>query len=386
MNLNDNLNNNKWLSYTIATCSAVLLYYALANLQIVGQVFSYIWTVLSPLIAGIIIAYLMDPFVKLFERRVFYRLRKESRHKVSVIATMISVLVVLIALLCLLVPSVAASMVHLVSNFSRYVRALEIQVSNMSANSDSSLVDMSSISDTINSLLDSLVDLVRNGDVIRQTSAVGSSAASIGIGFILAVYFQLDRDKLLLMVKAVLKKFLKEGTYIPLARFAERCNEILLRYLSCSLIEAAVVGIANAIFMLIMGMPYIAMISIVVGLFNLAPTFGPILGCVIGTFILVLIKPFYAIVFFIFTLILQTIDGYIIKPKLFGDTLGVSSLLILIAIVVAGRIFGVVGILLAIPAAAILDYASREFLGMMPQSKEEHRRSRDSKSKDTEEE
>ena len=101
----------------------------------------------------------------------------------------------------------------------------------------------------------------------------------------------------------------------------------------------------NFIFMSIVGMDYALLISVVVGVTNMAPTFGPIVGAVVGAFILVLVNPWYALWFLIFTVILQTIDGYIIKPKLFGDTLGVSSIWILITLVVGGRMFGVAGIL-----------------------------------------
>ena len=112
--------------------------------------------------------------------------------------------------------------------------------------------------------------------------------------------------------------------------------------------------------MMITGLPYAVLISVVVGVTNLAPTFGPIVGGVVGAFILVLVNPGYAICFLIFTLILQTVDGYILKPKLFGDSLGISSVLILVSIIILGRIFGVVGVLLSIPIAAIVDFMYRD--------------------------
>ena len=122
------------------------------------------------------------------------------------------------------------------------------------------------------------------------------------------------------------------------------------------IIDGIIVGITNFIFFLIMGMPYNILISVVVGITNLAPTFGPIVGGLIGAFILLLVNPWQALWFILFTLVLQTIDGYIIKPKLFGNSFGVSSIWILITIIVGGRMFGVWGILLAIPFAAIADY------------------------------
>ncbi|MBR0375244.1 MAG: AI-2E family transporter, partial [Firmicutes bacterium] len=123
-----------------------------------------------------------------------------------------------------------------------------------------------------------------------------------------------------------------------------------------------IVGIVTAVFMTVLGMPYAGLVSFVVAITNLIPTFGPIIGLVIGGFVLVLVKPWYALAFIVFSLVLQLLDSYLIKPKLFGDSLGVSGLWILIGIIVGGRMFGIVGILLAIPAVAILDFLYATYL------------------------
>ena len=131
-----------------------------------------------------------------------------------------------------------------------------------------------------------------------------------------------------------------------------------------------IIGMINAVFMLLTGMEYIALISLVVGVTNLLPTFGPIIGGAIGAFILVLIDPMHALIFIVFTLVLQTFDGYILKPKLFGESLGVSAVVILITIILGGKIFGVIGILLAIPFAAIMTFLYDEvFLPFLERKK-----------------
>lgn len=145
------------------------------------------------------------------------------------------------------------------------------------------------------------------------------------------------------------------------------CN----RYLVFSLLDALIVGVITAIIMLILRMPYVGLISVVAAVTNLIPTFGPVIGAVIGGFFLLLVKPVYAIMFIAITLVLQVADGYIIKPKLFGNSLGVSGLLILLAIVTMGNAFGIGGILLAIPVAAICDFTYREgFLPYLQRRKE----------------
>ena len=109
-------------------------------------------------------------------------------------------------------------------------------------------------------------------------------------------------------------------------------------------------------------MPYVGLVSFVVAVTNLVPTFGPIVGAGIGVFILLLVEPWYALAFVIFTAVLQSADAYLIKPKLFGDSLGVSALWILIGVIVGGRMFGIVGILLAIPGVAILDMLYKDYV------------------------
>ena len=110
------------------------------------------------------------------------------------------------------------------------------------------------------------------------------------------------------------------------------------------------------------GMPYVVLLSVLVGVTNLAPTFGPFVGGAIGAFILLLVNPWYALWFLLFTLILQTVDGYILKPKLFGDSFGVSSVWILVSIIFFGRLFGILGVIISIPLAAIVSYVYQSWI------------------------
>ena len=173
------------------------------------------------------------------------------------------------------------------------------------------------------------------------------------------------------VVKTLLSALLMDNKLNSVLFFIRRCNFILNRYLVFTLLDSLIVGVANALIMLLLRMPYVGMISVIAGITNLIPTFGPVIGAVISGFILLLVNPVYAIMFIAITLVLQICDGYIIKPKLFGNTLGVSGLLILIAIVTMGNAFGIGGILLAIPVAAICDYSYREgFLPYLQKRKE----------------
>jgi predicted PurR-regulated permease PerM len=150
--------------------------------------------------------------------------------------------------------------------------------------------------------------------------------------------------------------------YDDVAYVLKRSDRILNRYIVFNLLDAFIVGIVNAIFMTIVGLPYIGLVSMVVAVTNLIPTFGAFIGGALGAFLLLLVQPWYAVAFIIFTFVLQTVDGYILKPKLVGDSLGVSGLWVLIGVIVGGKMFGMIGILLAIPGVAILEMLYLEFL------------------------
>ena len=163
------------------------------------------------------------------------------------------------------------------------------------------------------------------------------------------------------LLKRVLQLTTNDEHYSEISAVGVKFNTIFAKFITVDLIDALLIGVVDYIFMVAVGMPYALVISVVVGVANLVPTFGPIVGAVTGVVILLLANPIYALWFLVFTVILQTIDGYIIKPKMFGEVLNVPGILIMISIVVFGRIMGVVGIFLSIPISAIIVYLLDEY-------------------------
>ena len=141
----------------------------------------------------------------------------------------------------------------------------------------------------------------------------------------------------------------------------ERVNTILNRgdtlmmvFLSSNLLDALLIGAANFVFLSIFKAPYVLLLTVFLGAFNFIPTFGPIISGVIASVVMLMVKPDLLIGFIIFTVVLQQIDGNVIKPLLFGDSTGLSPFWVLVSIVVGGRVFGVAGMLLGVPAFALL--------------------------------
>lgn len=305
---------------------------------------------------GGVLAYIMNPMAKKLYYKVFKSIKKEGlRWSVSIAVTVIVVMLIIGFLLGTLVPQIMDSAVMLVSNMNIYLASLQRLLEGWGLGDSIDLDKLMSSSGIIVQKLQDFLNKNAN-HLVNTAAAAGTGVVTWLIAFILSVYMLAAKDKLKGGVKHLLSTLIPKKQFDMTMRFFSRCDVILVSYIVSSLLDAAIVGIVNAIFMSVMGMQYVGLISVIVAITNLVPTFGPVVGGGIGAFILVLIRPWHALAFLIFTFVLQFLDGYIIKPKLFGNSLGVSGLLILVSVLVCGNIAGVVGILISIPLAAILNF------------------------------
>ena len=359
------IRNQKWYNNAVAILIGVVAYVALTHLGEISAALRGIGSFFEAVVIGCVIAYLVNPLAVILEKNIFKGIKRQPlRWMLSVFVAMFLVLAVIVILFIMLIPQLIESVSLLVSNMDGYIKSLNDLIMGLEIPG----VDIQS---QFNEFLASSEDLIKTGTQFLTTSLKSILTASRGIGknivnvflaLILSVYLLGSRDSLKAGSKRLLKALLPDRGYNYTVTFLKRCNNILVRYIIFSLLDAAIIGGVNAVFMAMAGMQYVGLVSVVVGVTNLIPSFGPVIGGAIGGFILLLVNPWHALMFIGFTCVLQTLDGYVIKPKLFGDSLGVSGLLILISIIVFGNIMGVIGILLAIPLAAIIDFSYEEYL------------------------
>lgn len=361
----EELLEKRWVANLVAVCGGVLLYMLLDNFGIISEKVVAIFRMLSPIIVGLVMAYLIDPIAKFFDQKVFRMLKDESRRwGLSVIFAIIFVVILIALFIISLVPSLIDSFNLLVANLENYAANIDGIIAKINdlgipLNLKLNLVDIIEyIEDTTDDLLNYIV---KNMNVILKTSQnIGVSLFNGAVGFIFGIYFLLGKKNLLAGGNELRQAAMKEQTFQKHNEFWNRCHEIFIRYIGYNLLDGMIVGVVNGIVMLILQMPYVTLISVVVGVTNLLPTFGPIIGAVIGAFILVLNRPVYALWFLILTIVLQTIDGYVLKPKMFGGSMGIPPVWTLIAIIIGGKLFGVMGIFLAIPVAAVISFLYKE--------------------------
>lgn len=359
----NNFKEKKWSGYIFVACVSIAFYVLLSNIGDVWKAVKGFFDNFTPLFLGCVLAYLVNPLAKVYDGKVFKRfIRKEkSRWSISVVLAMLTVILLLAFLLGTLIPQLVDSIRTFANNFDGYLAALKAFAEKQQI---SKLVDMNKVMSSSETLLSDAKDYIVDniGNIVNASADAGKSLVSWVLGIILSIYLLLSKEAIIVGIKRLLKAIFSKKNNAGVIKFFERCDAILNRYIVFSLIDGMIIGVVNAIFMAVTRMQYTGLVSVVVALTNLIPTFGPIIGAVIGGFVLLLVNPIHALAFLVFTLILQVLDGYIIKPKLFGDSLGISSLLILAAVIIGGNMFGVVGILLAIPFAAILDFVYKDYI------------------------
>ena len=366
MKFNKKFRKKKWVNYTIATCSAVVLFVILTNLgNILGAVGSF-FSFVRPVILGIAIAYVVNPLGKWLDSKVLKNIKSDaSRWKTAASLTLVIIVAAVVLLGMALIPQLADSVATLASNMDSYIESFEELLKDLE-NTRIGFVtlDLSFLANLGDTLLGYLKNYFSNNatDLVETSANAGKSLFDFVLALILAVYFLFDKNRIIDGLTKFFSLIMKEDSYEKTGNYLSRCNDITIRYIGVDVLDGIIVGVANFLCMVVAGVPYAVLISVIAALTNLAPTFGPLVGAVIGGFILVLVKPWYALLFLIFTVIIQTIDGYVLKPRLFGGSLGIPSLMIMIAIILGGRLMGVLGILLAIPVAAIIDFTYKDYL------------------------
>ena len=350
-----------WFGWAAIVCIGVTLFVLLSNIRAVFGGLGVIVGYFRPVILGVIIAYIISPLAKLFFYRVFRGIRhRKARWYLSVFLSFAVLMVTFFLLVGMLLPQLIRSILTFSQNFDSYTRSLKQLIAEGPLKT---MIDAENLELLNQNVMTAISEYVREAanNALSIAANTGKNIISTVIALILAVYLLLDVRNVLIGVRKFIFKVLPENASMVFLDFILRCDTILVTYISQSFMDALIIGAANAIFMAICKMPYIGLISVVVGVTNLIPNLGPAIGAVVGAFILLLAGPRYTVLFLVFCLILQSVDAYILKPRLFSSALGVSGVSILISTIVLGNMFGIVGVLLSIPVAAILNFVYHEY-------------------------
>ena len=197
------------------------------------------------------------------------------------------------------------------------------------------------------------------GNFLRTTA---SSLWNIVIGIIISLYILIEKEKFIAISRKITTALLPEKAAIKTLEIAHRSNMIFGKFLSGKILDSFIIGILTFIILSIFNMPYTLLVSVIVGITNIIPFFGPFIGAIPSFIIIVFVSPVKALWFLVIILVIQQIDGNIIGPKILGDSVGLSAFWILFSIMIAGEYFGVVGMIVGVPIFAVIYSLVKEFI------------------------
>ncbi|MBR5370938.1 MAG: AI-2E family transporter [Oscillospiraceae bacterium] len=340
--------------------------------------------VFAPVIWGLVISYLFNPLMNWIERQVKRLTDRQKPHPrlarvISVAVTILALLAVIFGLLASIVPELLSSLKSLFVNLPTYLTNIgdwvESRIAGMEQDQPQ-LHDMLSnawvsAQDTVNSFagqFEPKLDSIASGGA-NIITAITSGAfsfihgiADFLIGIIFAIYLLYNKERYIAQMRKLLYATLPEERVHKFLNIGSHVSYTFMHFLSGKTLDSLIIGLLCFIGMTILDMPYIPLISIVVGITNIIPFFGPIIGAIPCGVLILLSEPGKVIPFAIFILVLQQFDGNILGPKILGDQLGLPMFWTLFAIIVGGGLFGFIGMVAFVPIFAAVYTLMSDFL------------------------
>ena len=358
--------NKKWrehldlprvFSLALALCIAILFYFLVLNfpklLVVIGGAFS----LFAPFLYGAVIAYLLEPVCAFFEKKVFGKLKRRAvAQTLSVVITLVLAFCLLGLMLVTVIPQLVNSVSLLISNSDVYYGKAMSFFEGLESRYPYIEVEYEKLVGSWAELLGKCAAWVQDNirNILDASIRAGSDLVTFALAVIFSIYIMLAKAGIMEKTGRFVRACVTDAHYERLVAFLKRSNTVFRGFIGGSLFDSLIVGVINLVVMLILDMPYAALISVIVALTNLIPTFGPIIGAAVSALLLVLADPVSVLWFLILTVVLQGCDAYLIKPLLMKGSTGLGALGVLLAIIVGGKLFGIVGMLLAIPVVAII--------------------------------
>lgn len=374
---------SKGLSLFMAMAGAILLVFLLFRFDSILDQILRVCNILMPIIMGIVIAYLLNPVVEFYERHLDRSLgkfiekntkKKVSMRGLSIFISVIIVLAVIALLIMMVVPQIYTNISNLVYSFPEQIQDLAGKLMELAKNNEK-------VRNAINGFYDNFMNYITNwikSDMLGQVSVVidgimgiFGTAVNCLVAFIVAIYVLLSKETFRRQIKKVINAFFNERQTNVIVSVVKESDKIFGGFISGKIIDSFIIGVICFVCCLILRMPYVALVSVIVGVTNLIPFFGPYIGAIPSAVLILLDSPSKGIVFIIFIAILQQVDGNIIGPKILGQSTGLSPFWVVFAIFLGNGLFGIVGLFIGVPLWAVVYYLIKRYVNYRIRIKEQ---------------
>lgn len=337
------------------------------NLDGLGEAISGILGSLRAIVLGCVMAYLLYPLTRFSEQLLlYYHVKKKAARALSTAFSTFVLLALIFLFAYFIIPQLVFNLPSLIQSLPNMLAEFSQNISDFLVAHGQSATIVTSISDKI---IDFFKDWLQNDpldtlkEVVGRVATAAKNLLHFVIGIIVMVYLLMSRDQFVGQGKKILFALCRKRTTCDvILKHLRVINKIFSGFVSGKLLDSLIIGIICCICLSILRMPYAMLISITVGITNIIPVFGPFFGAIPSAFLLLLTDPTKCLVFIIFIVILQQVDGNIIGPKILGDSTGLSAFWVLFALLLFNHLMGFWGMLLGVPLFASFYYLLREFI------------------------
>lgn len=355
------MKQNKWkltkttASNMLVVFSGILFFVCLSNFTQVRASLGGFVRIIKPFIWGMVIAYLLDGPARFFENTIL-----KGHRKLAILLSYILALALFGFLGRMVVPQLMQSVLALVNNVPMYLESLNDLV--MEAGLDSA--GMEELILSYQEIVKKATELVSSflPKLVGYGVAIGNGVVSAFTAIIASIYMLLGKQSLVLQMRKLVLAFVRADYAQRVLGICSNANRVFSGFINGKLLDSAIIGVICFVVTTILKMPFALLISVIVGVTNVIPFFGPFVGAIPSIMILLIVEPLSALEFAIFVIVLQQFDGNILGPKILGDSTGLPALWVLVAIIVGGGLFGFPGMVVGVPTFAVLYSLGSDFI------------------------
>lgn len=364
--------NMKKIAYLITF--AVLLYLGVQHMDLVFLCLGQIVGMLFPFILGGAIAFVLNVPMSFLEKTLFGKWKEKGKkwaeklaRPVSLLLAILFVLAIVLIVVLVVAPELATTFVSVAKRIEQNIPVMQTWLEE-TFHKDSPIVEWAnSIDIQPQKMLDSVIGVLKSGvdnilsSTISVTMGIVSTAMNVGIGFIFSCYILLQKEKLAVQMKKAMYALLPERAVAYCLHVCSLANDIFAHFIAGQCIEAVILGSMFFVSMTIFRFPYALLVGVLISFTALIPVFGGFIGCWVGFFLILMVSPVQAVMFLGLFLILQQIEGNLIYPHVVGNSVGLPSIWVLVAVTLGGSLMGIVGMLIFIPLVSVFYTLFREW-------------------------
>ena len=353
----------------IVICCSLLFYNVLDKLSAFTLKLGVIMSTLQPFIIGFVIAYLLNFILvfienKLLSHNKLNNLKKGAKRGISILLTYIVAFFIIYLFVQFVLPQVVDSIVGIANDIPTYLGNATHFIEDLTKTLDLNNEYAGVVIEKLNEFMNHAINIITNLLPVLATTVkdVASSLWNIVLGLIISIYMLIDKEKFAASSKKVVYALFSNRSANKIVELAHRTNDTFGKFLSGKIIDSVIIGILTFIILTITKMPFTILVSVIVGITNIIPFFGPFIGAIPSFIIIMFVSPVKALWFLVIILIIQQLDGNVIGPKILGDSIGISAFWILFSILVAGKLLGLVGMIIGVPLFAIVYSIIKEII------------------------